>query len=500
MRTGAAPLIVRAAVLLLTLLFVPGNAPASHATFDYAFDRVEIDGNTFGPFDGNPDFVDEFSAGGVTPWSPTGTVLESGGALRILTPGTYIPGFGQEISSAGIGGFSQGAGNFTFTARVTMVVPPMNSYVAIVLGGGLNEDFQIVVVRDQVVQNYFDFITSTSETQVYPISSSDITSDIILRISFDDALNLASAAFSLNGGVTFQRPFIAHTFNVIATGGFSLLAGQVYCGDGVIDSVAEEACDDGNLSTGDGCDSACAVEPGFRCRGEPSVCTLSRECVADVDCSDGNACTRDRCDADTSMCIQENIGASCADDGNACTQTTCAPATGCTQQPVADGVSCTRSEGCILGECLSGVCVESPVCAPVTVAVVQVVPRRASNPKLQVTCSGEKNDICQAEGSFEPDVDSAPVIALDAASAAETKKVDCSSVSRGTLITASVRRKVKRTGQAKLKLKLNPIGKCLLKNAGEDGIGVRVTTRLQRRGETAPTLLDHLVRVVRRAS
>lgn len=45
----------------------------------------------------------------------------------------------------------------------------------------------------------------------------------------------------------------------------------VTCGDGSV-QVPEERCDDGNLAVGDGCDTACAVEPGFFCAGEPSAC------------------------------------------------------------------------------------------------------------------------------------------------------------------------------------------------------------------------------------
>lgn len=43
------------------------------------------------------------------------------------------------------------------------------------------------------------------------------------------------------------------------------------CGDGAIGG--EEACDDTNNVAGDGCSEACAVEDGWTCDGEPSVCT-----------------------------------------------------------------------------------------------------------------------------------------------------------------------------------------------------------------------------------
>ena len=44
----------------------------------------------------------------------------------------------------------------------------------------------------------------------------------------------------------------------------------VTCGNGELD--AREACDDGNTAAGDGCSSACQVEPGFYCYDIPSVC------------------------------------------------------------------------------------------------------------------------------------------------------------------------------------------------------------------------------------
>ncbi|MFH1725559.1 MAG: LamG-like jellyroll fold domain-containing protein, partial [Elusimicrobiota bacterium] len=59
------------------------------------------------------------------------------------------------------------------------------------------------------------------------------------------------------------------------------------CGDGALE--APEACDDGNTSNGDGCSAACAVEAGYVCGGEPSVC------VADLD-QDGVLDNVDACD------------------------------------------------------------------------------------------------------------------------------------------------------------------------------------------------------------
>jgi cysteine-rich repeat protein len=84
---------------------------------------------------------------------------------------------------------------------------------------------------------------------------------------------------------------------------------QTVCGDGIVVTEAGEECDDGNLSSFDGCDGECRVEAGFVCTavrggipvtaapvaGDP---TMRSECVsvcgdgievADEQCDDGDA-------------------------------------------------------------------------------------------------------------------------------------------------------------------------------------------------------------------
>jgi cysteine-rich repeat protein len=89
------------------------------------------------------------------------------------------------------------------------------------------------------------------------------------------------------------------------------------CGDGVID--AGETCDDANTTNGDGCSSACQVENGFSCAGEPSVCTLDPVCgngtvEAGETCDDANTANNDGC---SSVCAVEN-GFSCAGQPSVC--------------------------------------------------------------------------------------------------------------------------------------------------------------------------------------
>ncbi len=59
------------------------------------------------------------------------------------------------------------------------------------------------------------------------------------------------------------------------------------CGDGLV--YFPEQCDDGGTEDGDGCSSLCKVEIGSKCEGEPSVCS-------DTTCGDGEAEGAEGCD------------------------------------------------------------------------------------------------------------------------------------------------------------------------------------------------------------
>jgi cysteine-rich repeat protein len=57
---------------------------------------------------------------------------------------------------------------------------------------------------------------------------------------------------------------------VATTGGSGGMPPMPVCGNGMLE--AGEACDDNNALPFDGCDQNCAVEAGWICVGEPSVC------------------------------------------------------------------------------------------------------------------------------------------------------------------------------------------------------------------------------------
>lgn len=87
------------------------------------------------------------------------------------------------------------------------------------------------------------------------------------------------------------------------------------CGNGLID--ADEACDDGNTQAGDGCDSACLIEAGWQCVGQPSVCSAicSNGVVTENEgCDDGNSSAGDGC---SPACVVEP-GWQCIDEPSVC--------------------------------------------------------------------------------------------------------------------------------------------------------------------------------------
>src|SRR6478735_7116237 len=91
----------------------------------------------------------------------------------------------------------------------------------------------------------------------------------------------------------------------------------VICGDKIVGS--SEQCDDGNKVEGDGCSAQCKFETGFKCDGQPSVCTPTK-------CGDG-----------------KKEGAESCDDGNAVPFDGCSST--CQAEPKCSGSGCTSECG-----------------------------------------------------------------------------------------------------------------------------------------------------------
>lgn len=85
------------------------------------------------------------------------------------------------------------------------------------------------------------------------------------------------------------------------------------CGDGVL--ISPEFCDDGNTDAGDGCSPTCKYEAGWKCEGTPSTCSPTVCGDGNIEgaenCEDGNAMPFDGCSA---LCQNEpkcTVGAGC---------------------------------------------------------------------------------------------------------------------------------------------------------------------------------------------
>lgn len=138
----------------------------------------------------------------------------------------------------------------------------------------------------------------------------------------------------------------------------------VMCGNGILSST--EVCDDGNTVDGDGCSSNCgAIDPGWECRvpGKPCIPDCGDGVITGQEnCDDGNEMSGDGC---SSTCLTE--------PGWSCTGTTC------TQAQCGNGVQET-GESCDLGPqnglfygdgtgC-SKTCTKEPTCRDATGATV----------------------------------------------------------------------------------------------------------------------------------
>ena len=160
------------------------------------------------------------------------------------------------------------------------------------------------------------------------------------------------------------------------------------CSSGKCWGIEAVVCDDLNPCTDDSCDPAigCLFEPNEEPCSDDNACTVDDQCTdgecvsgAPLNCQDNNVCTNDGCDSatgcthvnndkscdDSSQCTLVDscvdgacvgVGAPTCDDSNPCTDDGCEADKGCVFTPNTDG--CDDGVGCTVGDtCADGSCV-----------------------------------------------------------------------------------------------------------------------------------------------
>lgn len=244
------------AILYRTILAIAllaawgGPMPSGHslaATFDYRVDSYQIDGNRFG----SPGVTDTFGDGVVT-GANGGTVTESGGYLHLQDPGivwndatglaVYDMSYNVPLLPCGICGTGSipldGFGDFTSTASFANDIPllPDDFYGMIIQNantfqgtdystyslqayrtgsgiasafGGTVGDIGISMRKLTVVGGIVTL--DTFETYLIPSWVTQVTGNLVFRLSFVDATNTVTSSISLDGGTTWLNPFSSGT-------------------------------------------------------------------------------------------------------------------------------------------------------------------------------------------------------------------------------------------------------------------------------------------------
>jgi len=213
--------------------------PVRARTFSSSCDRFEVDGNAFGPADGTSDFVDEFTSATLAPnWALLlGTVVQTGGALAAKNPGTAVQlgAVPFEISTAenALHEIGDGEGDVTMTSSWLPPLPATDTefHMQLYSISPIIEAVGLTVTNlspstaalqgspagytvDQSLTHGFGAGFSTLQSNSASIDPAAVTGRIVIRMSLDDATNMMTTSFSLDGGATFQSPFPPmHIFN-----------------------------------------------------------------------------------------------------------------------------------------------------------------------------------------------------------------------------------------------------------------------------------------------
>jgi hypothetical protein len=199
----------------------PGSLPTGppgNLTFDFSFDRVEVDGNVLGPMDGTLDFVDDFDdQQGEEPsgWDVV-SATEEDGHVRCHGPGLHSPGpYPMGFDASGIGTCALVDGGGDFAVDVLWLVAPLGVGHQIGLNMAGSESITLGMVNNGSAEVGFGLPAgpivalayggpSGIEVLAVPFQPASLGVTVRFRIEFDDTSNMVSALVSLDGDSTFE--------------------------------------------------------------------------------------------------------------------------------------------------------------------------------------------------------------------------------------------------------------------------------------------------------
>jgi hypothetical protein len=213
-------------VVAATLLLLARPLFAFHTVFDFTVDRFEVDGNAFGPLDGQPDLVNDFDSQ-MYPWfTAYGTSSLSGGRLHVQSPGRHFPGpdgttldLTEVVTTQYL---SKTAGDFVATAVFDPIVPPEGHFyhfTVYTFGGGATYFSEIFgldihtmggetrIEQHLVVLDLANAVYQTVTTEGRTVTAAELTDQMHFRVAYDGASSTIRSSFSLDGGATFESPF-----------------------------------------------------------------------------------------------------------------------------------------------------------------------------------------------------------------------------------------------------------------------------------------------------
>ncbi|HVZ34324.1 MAG TPA: DUF4215 domain-containing protein, partial [Polyangiaceae bacterium] len=206
----------------------------------------------------------------------------------------------------------------------------------------------------------------------------------------NDAPTVGGTPTSSSGNTAASGRFVPSTCTGpacdLASNDSSSLPAPPGCGDGVL--ANDEACDDGNTESGDGCAANClATEPGFSCATPGQLCKPIARCgdgvVAPTEpCDDGNNVDGDgcsqhcrielgkKCEGSPSVCTDAVCGNKLPEGAEACDDGNTTPFDGCSNQclkePTCTSAGCTSEcgDGLVINEdCDDGNLIDGDGCS-----------------------------------------------------------------------------------------------------------------------------------------